>query len=241
MPRLILRFDDRDLAERSVGQQAVTIGRLPDCDLVVDNAAVSGRHAKVYKQGDKYVIEDLQSTNGTFVNGQRAGSQALKDGDKITIGKHTIVFDLAGGEAKADPALKTEFLPELGGTMRLDTERHRSLMSSVAEAKSKGTHSAANRVGTLTVVDGQSDQSRYTLSSHTSMIGKADTCLIRLKGWFKPKTALAIARKGDGYSATPLGGKTLINGEKLTGRRDLEDGDVLQVSGLTLEFHFKDQ
>ena len=52
MPRLILKFDNRDLAERSVGQQAVMIGRLPDSDLVVDNAAVSGRHAKVYKQGE---------------------------------------------------------------------------------------------------------------------------------------------------------------------------------------------
>jgi pSer/pThr/pTyr-binding forkhead associated (FHA) protein len=219
----------------------VTIGRTPDNDLVVDNPAVSGRHAKVYKQGDKYIIEDLKSTNGTFINSQRVGSQALKDGDTITIGKHSIVFDRAGGEAPVDPGLKTDFLPELGGTMVLDTERHRSLMSSVSEPKPKAAPSAAARVGTLTVVDGQSDHSRYTLSSHTSMIGKADTCLIRLKGWFKPKTALAIARKGDGYSATPLGGKTLVNGEPLTGRRDLEDGDVLQVSGLTLEFHFKDQ
>jgi pSer/pThr/pTyr-binding forkhead associated (FHA) protein len=240
MPRLILKFDDRELAERSVGQQAVTIGRLPDNDIVVDNAAVSGRHAKVYKQGDKYILEDLQSTNGTFINGQRVGTQVLKDGETITIGKHTIVFDRAGGEAPAEPALKTDFLPELGGTMMLDTERQRSLLAGVAEPKSKTAKGAAIRVGTLTVVDGKSDQSGYTLSSHTSMIGKADTCLVRLKGWFKPKTALAIARKGDGYSATPLGGKTLVNGEQLTGRRDLEDGDVLQVSGLTLEFHFKE-
>jgi pSer/pThr/pTyr-binding forkhead associated (FHA) protein len=240
MPRLILKFDDRDLAVRSVGQQAVTIGRLPDNDLVVDNPAVSGRHAKVYKQGDKYVIEDLQSTNGTFISGQRIGSQALKDGDKITIGKHTIVFDRAGGDAPVPAGMKTEFLPELGGTMMLDTERHRDMLSGVTPP-SKTDKSAAIRVGTLTVIDGQSDQSGYTLSSHTSMIGKADTCLVRLKGWFKPKTALAIARKGDGYSATPLGGKTSINGETLTGRRDLSDGDVIQVSGLTLEFHFKDQ
>jgi pSer/pThr/pTyr-binding forkhead associated (FHA) protein len=238
MPRLILKFDDRDLTERSVGQQAVTIGRLPDNDIVVDNAAVSGRHAKVYKQGDKYVIEDLQSTNGTFISGQRVGSQALKDGDTITIGKHTILFDRAGGEAPVNPGLKTDFLPELGGTMMLDTERHRELLGA-SEPKAKAGPGTAIRVGTLTVVDGRADQTSYTLSSHTSMIGKADTCLIRLKGWFKPKTALAIARKGDGYSATPLGGKTRINGEKLSGRRDLEEGDVLEVSGLTLEFHFK--
>lgn len=241
MPRLILKFDNRDLAERAVGQQAVTIGRLPDNDLTIDNPAVSGRHAKVYKQGDNYVIEDLQSTNGTFISGKRIGTQTLKDGDTITIGKHTILFDRAGGEAPVIAGLKTDFLPELGGTMMLDTERHRELMSGVSEPKSKTAPSAAIRVGTLTVIDGQSDQSGYTLSSHTTMIGKADTCLIRLKGWFKPKTALAIARKGDGYSATPLGGTTTVNGEKLTGRRDLTDGDVLQVSGLTLEFHFKEQ
>ena len=238
MPRLILKFDDLVISECTVGRQAVSIGRLPDNDLVVDNAGVSGRHARVFKQGDQIVVEDLKSTNGTFVNNKPVTSQALKDGDSILVGKHTIVFDQAGGEAPAEVEFKTELLPELGGTMMLDTERHRSLLSGTGLDAAKAAPAAA-KVGTLTVLDGRSDQSEYTLTSHTSMIGKAETSLVRLKGWFKPKAALAIARKGTGYSATALGGKTLINGEQLNGRRDLKDGDVLQVSGLTLEFHVR--
>jgi len=63
---------------------------------------------------------------------------------------------------------------------------------------------------------------------------------VRLKGWFKPKAAVAIARKADGYVATLLGGTTLINGERLNGRSYLQDGDVLLISGLTLEFRLRD-
>lgn len=239
MPKLTLKFDDRVLGECTIGKHAVQIGRLPDNDLVVDNAGVSGRHARVFKQGDQVVIEDLSSTNGTFINDKRITSQSLRDGDRILIGKHTIVYDQKGGDAQADVGLQTELLPELGGTMVMDTERHRELLSGTGRDAAGKARAAPQRTGTLTVLDGRTDQSEYMLSSHTSMIGKADTSLVRLKGWFKPKTALAIARKGDGYSATALGGKTLINGEALTGRRDLKDGDVLQVSGLTLEFHVK--
>ncbi|MEO8680085.1 MAG: FHA domain-containing protein [Vicinamibacterales bacterium] len=239
MPKLTLMFDELVISECSIGKYAVQIGRLPDNDIVVDNAGVSGRHARVFKQGDQVVIEDLKSTNGTFINNKPITSAALKDGDRILVGKHTIVYDRSGGDAAADGEFKTEQLAEIGGTMMLDTERHRELLSGAGMEAVKGPAAPPAKVGRLTVLEGRSDQTEYTLSSQTSMIGKAGTSLVRLKGWFKPKTALAIARKGDGYSATALGGKTLINGEPLTGRRDLKDGDVLQVSGLTLEFHLK--
>jgi hypothetical protein len=78
------------------------------------------------------------------------------------------------------------------------------------------------------------------LRAQTSLIGKSDAAVVRLKGWFKPESAAAIARKGDTYTVTHLGGKTTINGQVLTGRQDLRDGDVLLVSGLTLEFRQKE-
>ena len=88
----------------------------------------------------------------------------------------------------------------------------------------------------LYVLAGKTDQSEYALKAQTCLIGKSDSATVRLKGWFKPKTALAIARKGNGYTATPLGGKNLLNNQPFNGRQDLRDGDVLQVSGVTLEF-----
>jgi hypothetical protein len=63
---------------------------------------------------------------------------------------------------------------------------------------------------------------------------------VRLHGWFKPAVALAIARSSDGYVATRMGGRTTINNEPLEKRQSLQDGDVLNVSGLVLEFRWKD-
>ena len=68
------------------------------------------------------------------------------------------------------------------------------------------------------------------------MIGKSENAQIRLKGWFKPKIAAAIARKGEGFAITPMGGTVTVNGRKVTGRQDLTSGDLIEVSGLTLEF-----
>ena len=70
MPRLILQFDDRVLNECSLGVMA-TIGRLPDNTITIDNPAVSSHHACVFREGDDYLVEDLGSKNGTFVNRTR--------------------------------------------------------------------------------------------------------------------------------------------------------------------------
>lgn len=70
----------------------------------------------------------------------------------------------------------------------------------------------------------------------TTLIGKADHTQIRTTGWFKPKVSAAIARKGDGFTVTPIGATVMVNNEKVSGRHELSDGDLIQVSGLTLEF-----
>lgn len=290
MPRLVLQFEGLTLQEQGVGA-TVTIGRLPDNVVVIENPAVSGRHARVFREGDDFVVEDLQSTNGTFVNGKRVTRQALQDGDVVLVGKHKLLFDRTGGD-EAPAQVEPPTLPDIGGTMYLDTKQHRDMLGSLAaqvaaakaagapgttpatapakgaeapakgaeapakgaEAPAKGVEAPAKgagvpakgaapakvaapqKVAVLRVVSGRADQSEYRLRSNTTLIGKSDTAVVRLKGWFKPKVALAIARTGDRYVATALGGKTLVNGEPLQGRRDLQDGDVLQVSGLVLEF-----
>src|SRR6186997_1179700 len=128
MPKLILMFGDRELSECAVGTQPVTIGRMPDNNLVIDNPAVSGRHARVYRKGNHYVLEDLKSTNGTFVNDKPIARHTLLDGDVILVGKHTVVFTQQGGE-QAEEVKEEKFVPEIGGTMVLDTQRHKELMS----------------------------------------------------------------------------------------------------------------
>ena len=100
MPRLILQLEDRVLKEYDMGTMA-TIGRLPDNSVMIDNPAVSSHHACVFRDGDQFVVEDLQSTNGTFVNGTRVSRHALQQGDVVTVGKHQLVLDQL---AVAEPA-----------------------------------------------------------------------------------------------------------------------------------------
>ena len=98
MAKLILKFAERELQECAVGTHAVSIGRLPDNLIVIDNPAVSGRHARVFREGKHYVVEDLNSTNGTFVNEKPIARHTLFEGDVVLVGRHSLVFSLAGGE-----------------------------------------------------------------------------------------------------------------------------------------------
>ena len=89
------------------------------------------------------------------------------------------------------------------------------------------------------MLSGKSDQPEYTLSAATSLVGKSSTALVKLKGWFKPDVAAAIARKGESYTLTPLKGKVTVNGQPVSAKHELAEGDVLEISGLTLEFKLK--
>jgi pSer/pThr/pTyr-binding forkhead associated (FHA) protein len=233
------------LDEFVIGHQGVKIGRLPDNHVVIDNPAVSGHHARVTREGPQCILEDLESTNGTFVNEKRVTRHELVSGDVVLIGKHVLLFD---GRASEEPIEETatDFVPELGGTMVLDTAQRRALLAKIeeeAEAKQAAASAAPPapppppRIGRLRVLSGRTDQAEYDLDAHTSIVGKSDTALVRLKGWFKPKAALAIARKGERYSVTPMDGKATVNGEALSARRELAEGDIIKVSGLQLQFH----
>ena len=237
MPKLILKFDERELSECAVGTHAITIGRLPDNNIVIDNPAVSGRHARVYREGNHYVLEDLKSTNGTFVNDKPVARHTLLEGDSVLVGKHHLVFTQKGGEEREAPAPKDAQLPDIGGTRVIDTLKQKTLLAVYdAVVPKTAIPTAQGRLGTIKVMTGNTGQSEYVLSAVTTMIGKADTAQIRLKGWFKPKVAAAIARKGEGFTIMPMGAKLSLNGEKVTARRDLASGDLIEVSDVTLEF-----
>ncbi len=91
MIKLQLKFKDAILKEFLTDKNEIAIGRDTENDLCIDNLAASSRHARLFKGPDgKYAIEDLNSTNGTFVNGKEVGTQFLNDDDQVTIGKHTI-------------------------------------------------------------------------------------------------------------------------------------------------------
>jgi pSer/pThr/pTyr-binding forkhead associated (FHA) protein len=91
MIKLQLKFKDTVLKELITDKNEIAVGRDPANDLCIDNLAVSSRHARLFKGPDaKYAVEDLNSTNGTVVNGKEVMTQFLDDDDQISIGKHTI-------------------------------------------------------------------------------------------------------------------------------------------------------
>ncbi|MGD8504274.1 MAG: FHA domain-containing protein, partial [Syntrophobacterales bacterium] len=94
MAQLILKFKDIVLKDFDLAGDSKTIGREPGNDIVVENLLVSGYHARVDAAGKDYILTDLQSKNGTFVNGEQVTSKKLKNGDQILIGKHLLVFSL---------------------------------------------------------------------------------------------------------------------------------------------------
>jgi predicted component of type VI protein secretion system len=243
MPRLTLRCDDRVLKDCVVDRMA-TIGRVADNTIVVDSAAVSGHHACVVRDGDRFIVEDLASTNGTFVNGKRVTRQPLRHGDVVRIGSHSIVFEEIEGE-ELQPAEEVERITSNpGDTVFLGGEKFKSLLTALKdtaerEAKAVAEAVAPRDAAVLRVLQGRADRAEYRLEARTCVVGSSESAQVRLRGWFKPKEALAIARNGGSYVATVLAGKTRINKQPSNGRHQLKDGDVLEVSGLTLEFREK--
>jgi pSer/pThr/pTyr-binding forkhead associated (FHA) protein len=92
MTKLVLRQGEALIGEYPLIKPVVTIGRKPDNDLRIDNLAVSGHHARVLRDAERFVIEDLGSTNGTFIDGKRIKEHPLADGMEIMIGKYSLRF-----------------------------------------------------------------------------------------------------------------------------------------------------
>ena len=108
MARLILSLDSQVLAEYNMNKERYTIGRLPDNDVRIDNPAVSGHHALIINILNDSFLEDLNSTNGTYVNGKLIKKHALQHGDVITCGHHQLRFvDNQSGDTEPDEFEKT--------------------------------------------------------------------------------------------------------------------------------------
>lgn len=243
MAKLTLKFDERVLNEYGLEEQEVTIGRLPGNTILIDNPAVSGHHARIVREGDRYIVEDLRSKNGTYVNQKHVVRQVLEDRDVVLVGKHKLVFS---GLATVDGPVEQRVVPTLGATAYLDTKAHRALLNRLREVRAAKAASSAMQedaggspstsTASLRVLAGPAASSEYPLTMETSLIGKSDVALVRLLGWFKPRTAAAIMREEHGYALYPMGAKAIVNGERVQTRRDLKNGDLIDVAGVVLEF-----
>ena len=108
MARLILSLDGQVMAEYNMNKERYTVGRLPDNDIRIDNPAVSGHHSLIINILNDSFLEDLNSTNGTYVNGKLIKKHALQHGDVVTVGHHQLRFvDTQSADAEPDEFEKT--------------------------------------------------------------------------------------------------------------------------------------
>jgi len=150
MAKLYLKFEQAVLKEVTLAQGMVTVGRLPDNLIQVDNPAVSGHHAKIYWEVDHYSVEDNNSLNGTYVNNQKVSKATLKDGDSILIGKHNITFKDEWHEDQPEQRVPTQVMPavpQMDATVVLDTKKARELMAQARALKEGGAPPAAAPTG----------------------------------------------------------------------------------------------
>jgi len=231
MARVILVFNKQVVKDYPFTKENMTIGRADENDIVIDNLAVSGYHARIDKAGDTYILTDLQSTNGTFVNDKKIVSYRLRHKDKVSIGKHLLFFALSKSEqAKASEG-------ELDETMVLDTARQKELLAKQAEKKRIDVTGAKQKLGVVSFIDG-SDQDEIHLSKKLTKIGKAETAEIRLGGLFMATTAATISRRPNGYAITATGGtKVKVNNQVIRESQILNDFDTIEIGSYKFQFY----
>lgn len=223
--RLLVSLHERGSRDFDLTQDRFTIGRRPDNDLMIDDPAVSGHHARLVKIQAVYFLEDTGSTNGTAVNGTRIDRHQLRDADVITIGKHRLIFRDATAGTPAAPA---EPAGDCDETMVL----------TAAGGRRRTPDSPAGRI---VVIHGKTDRREYQLTKQVNAIGSHADAAVRLTGWFAPKHVAMIARRGTGYAvnATGTGKSLLVNGTEVKGQQELRHGDVIEVGGIKMYFYLK--
>jgi len=241
MSRLVLRFEGALLKEVPLGTRPITIGRAPDNDIPIDNLAVSNYHARVYVEAGSLVVEDLNSLNGSFLNDIRVERAMLKDGDTILIGKHEILVDQTHDVALIADELRRAPAPRVNETMILDTEERRKLLEMAAASGERSQLSPERLlVPTLTVLSGRTDQKEYRIAGKLTVIGHSKMATVRLRGWFTPEVAAQINKHEDGYYLGRGDQVPKINGVSIQGLTKLNDGDMIEVGRVRLNFLFRE-
>ena len=235
MARLILSLDGSVLAEYNMTKERYTLGRLPDNDVRVDNAAVSGHHALIINILNDSFLEDLNSTNGTYVNGKLIKKHALQHGDVITIGHHHLRYvDSQVEGTEPDEFERTMVI----GPGQVDEERLRQAAQSsaapaAAPVRPQATPAAAARPvppAKLQVLSGQFAGRELELTKALTTLGRPGI------------QVAAITRRADGYSLVHVesskpGDYPLVNGEPMGPQaRKLSDNDVITLAGVKMGF-----
>ncbi len=252
-PVLVLRLKDREIGRWEMDRAALKVGRTPDNDIVIDNLAVSRLHAMIEESKGEYFVRDCDSLNGTEVNGERVKRNRLRDGDEITIGKHTIVFRVPSGHAifesettKAgfDQTMILSRASVTPGPMPAPPAGLRS--SPVPAAAGGGAKPAAEnvtvavatrRVPRLVARDGFGERV-IEISGAGLLIGSDEKADIRIDGMFVAAQHARITVEDGRVVLHKLSGLRPVKvGGKAVREIELKDNDEIQIGHESFVFH----
>ncbi len=234
MPTLKLNFKDKSIRDYPLQKgYSLTIGRRKNNDIVIENLAVSSHHAKIDSVGDGFVLIDLQSKNGSFVNEELVSSHWLNQGDVINIGKHSLVF--CYGENEEVPANAAE---EIERTMVMDTSQYRSMVEK-NQAKEDEPYLKSKRIktiGILSFLDGGSG--KYKCRKSITTLGKHPDSDVVVKGFMVGRTSATISKRPDGFYLSYVSGisRPKVNEKKVKQETILNDLDIIEIGSTRLQF-----
>ena len=230
MARLILSLDGQVLAEYNMNKEWYTVGRLPDNDIRIDNPAVSGHHSLIINILNDSFLEDLNSTNGTYVNGKLIKKHALQHGDVITAGHHQLRFvDSQSGDTEPDEFERTMVITP-GTAMAAQAAQRASEAGERRAAADAAPAPVALMKAKLQVLSGAFAGRELELNKALTTLGRPGV------------QVAAITRRADGYFIVHVDGGAdgklpLVNGVAIGQQaRRLEDNDVIQLAGVKMGF-----
>jgi pSer/pThr/pTyr-binding forkhead associated (FHA) protein len=234
MPKLLLQYGGAVLKEIPITKEEITVGRRPDNDIVIDNPAVSAHHCKITLSGDSFSVEDLNSSNGVFVNAQKVIKSGLKDNDVIGIAKHALKFIDEREHQHHETPPQPSAQDSADATMMIAPEKQKEIAAAAISAIQR-------KPAVVRVLKGIVDKAEYELKHSSTYIGKSDHVQIKIKGTgifgSAPDSAAMIANRPEGYFIVPVkDGYPKLNGKALSQKALLQDGDIIEVGGTTLQF-----
>jgi pSer/pThr/pTyr-binding forkhead associated (FHA) protein len=258
MPILSLKLKGKKIGDYQLQKGvSLTIGRRRINNVTINDLAVSGHHAKIDSVGDGFVLIDLQSKNGSFVNEQLINSHWLKHGDTINIGEHSLVFNYP--EYEEIPGEDTENLER---TIVLDTSQYRNRMKisnptrsiinvagfwdkpqsrgkfqkSLPENPRDPTNEKKDPVGSLIFLAG--GNGAVSLNRKFTTIGKHPASDIVVGGWLMGQTAATISKLPDGFHLCFVSGftKPKVNKKAIKQSTILKHKDVICIGSMKLQF-----
>ncbi len=221
MPKMIVSIDGVVIKEVQITKDRTTLGRRPYNDIVIDNLAVSGEHAMVQMTGSEVYLQDLNSTNGTYVNGKSIKRQLLQNGDSIEVGKYKIKF--VGDAAASDGFEKTMiFKPATASAAPLVAPAAPSPSAFGGLAGSNESIQAS-----IKVLSGAAAGREVPLTKVVTTIGKPGVAVA------------AITRRQRGFVVHHVegAGNPALNGAPIGAEpMALKNGDLIELAGTQMQF-----